>query len=407
MYAGYLAQTLEHLGAGEVFLDVEGMELGEDFVERIHHEVGRCDVLMVLIGKEWLCQPDAEGRPRLWDPLDWVHVEIRAALDRSIPVIPLLVGGAAMPAPEQLPEPLRKLAFRHGTTISEAKWQTDVADLASRLPIPRSASSRAVPPHSLAGTSGAPVLGWTPVAAAELYRRLVIAGNHVQAGTILAETQSDGWCDRSQVYRLGRFPADRSLKGFTRPVARLRQVLEQEGVLLPDAANPMQPVYDAADGTQKADGFRMPAELVPVFRQGLPSRAGTAPVPALEEPSAVEAVPAAGLLEEHLRRLGPSARIADLVTRVAQVRDVRSEQRSYVSIAPVQGRGIALYVHLSRIAVALPPDRAEEVPASLPNVRLDPRSHATTYVLVDESTLVASFDDVLALALEAVDWRTR
>src|SRR5438046_403723 len=72
VHAGYLAQTLGSLGAGDVFLDVEEMTLGEDFVERIHYEVGRCDVLMVLIGRAWLEAPDADGRPRLWNPLDWV-----------------------------------------------------------------------------------------------------------------------------------------------------------------------------------------------------------------------------------------------------------------------------------------------------------------------------------------------
>ena len=75
---------------------------GADFVEFLEHEVGACDVMMVMIGDDWLELPDREGQPRLADPLDFVHIEIKSAMERKVPVIPVLVEGAGMPRQHQL-----------------------------------------------------------------------------------------------------------------------------------------------------------------------------------------------------------------------------------------------------------------------------------------------------------------
>ena len=133
-HAGWLATELRSQRAGDVFLDVDTISLGENFVRRIEREIERCDVVMVLIGRDWLETSDGGDEPRLFDELDWVHLEVKAALERDIPVIPVLVEGARMPSPAQLPVTLRELAYRAGIALREASWSIDVAQLISALP---------------------------------------------------------------------------------------------------------------------------------------------------------------------------------------------------------------------------------------------------------------------------------
>jgi hypothetical protein len=169
-HAGWLAETLRRQDAGDVFLDVDTIALGENFVKRIEREIERCDVVLVLIGREWLTLTDAEGTPRIFDELDWVHLEIKAALERDVPVVPVLVEGARMPRPQQLPLSLRDLAFRNGFELSPARWEADVLRLVGQLPQPTTATVRSsepaqpnegtpfgAPPRELRNTTGTDV----------------------------------------------------------------------------------------------------------------------------------------------------------------------------------------------------------------------------------------------------------
>ena len=98
--AGWLFDRLaEHFGDGQIFKDIDSIELGDDFVEMIHRAVGSCDVLLALIGDRWLTTTDEDGARRLDDPNDFVRVEIEAALTRDVRVIPILVTGHGCRAP--------------------------------------------------------------------------------------------------------------------------------------------------------------------------------------------------------------------------------------------------------------------------------------------------------------------
>ena len=128
--AGWLYDRLaDHYGGGQVFKDVDSIELGDDFVEVITRAVGSCDVLLALIGEEWLTITDAHGRRRLDDPHDFVRLEIEAALARNVRVIPILVDGARMPAAEELPDSLSKLARRQALELSPARFDFDTGRL--------------------------------------------------------------------------------------------------------------------------------------------------------------------------------------------------------------------------------------------------------------------------------------
>jgi hypothetical protein len=106
-----------HFGTDNVFKDVDSIPLGVDFRTHISGAVELCDVVLTIIGPRWLSAQDSAGARRLDDPCDFVRLEVGAALEREIPVIPVIVGGATMPTPEELPEAIREIAFRNGTSV--------------------------------------------------------------------------------------------------------------------------------------------------------------------------------------------------------------------------------------------------------------------------------------------------
>ncbi len=133
-YAGRLYDRLvAQFGAHRVFMDVEGIELGADFVNAIEKAVGSCRVLIVVIGDEWLDIRDAQGRRRLDDPHDFIRLEVAAALSRDIRVVPVLVDGAQMPRAEDLPEPLQGLARRQAVSVHHNQWEGSTAKLVQAL----------------------------------------------------------------------------------------------------------------------------------------------------------------------------------------------------------------------------------------------------------------------------------
>lgn len=125
-HAGRLFDRLSQHFPGRVFMDIDTIEPGVDFAEVIEQAVGCCEVLIVVIGREWLHLQDAAGRRRLENPQDFVRMEVAAALERNIRVIPVLVEGASMPRAEDLPPDLAKLARRNAIELSDARWSFDV-----------------------------------------------------------------------------------------------------------------------------------------------------------------------------------------------------------------------------------------------------------------------------------------
>jgi hypothetical protein len=115
---GRIADRLRsHFGDQAVFIDVDSIPYGVDFRAYLDEQVSKCQVLLAVIGRGWLTIKDETGRHRLQSASDFVRIEIEAALRRNIPVVPLLVQGAEMPAEKKLPDSLRLLRFRNGTRI--------------------------------------------------------------------------------------------------------------------------------------------------------------------------------------------------------------------------------------------------------------------------------------------------
>jgi hypothetical protein len=127
-------RLVDEFGADNVFFDIDTIPLGVDFREHIDLMVAECDVVLVVIGRRWIDVVDERGARRLDQAGDFVRLEVEAALGREIPVVPLLVDGASMPDPTELPKSLSDLAYRNGTVIRyDPDFHPDVDRLLRRL----------------------------------------------------------------------------------------------------------------------------------------------------------------------------------------------------------------------------------------------------------------------------------
>jgi hypothetical protein len=130
-HAGRLADRLvEHFGRNRIFMDIDTIEPGEDFVTVIENAVSSCEILIAVIGQKWL---SGSGSGQLDNPNNFVRLEIATALRRNIRVIPVLVQRASMPKAQDLPEDLDKLTRRNAIELTDLRWQTDVDQLISVL----------------------------------------------------------------------------------------------------------------------------------------------------------------------------------------------------------------------------------------------------------------------------------
>ena len=114
-FAGRVHDRLEReFGRDLLFMDVDAIPLGADFVEVLGREVAKCDVLLAIIGPNWVDARADDGSRRLEDDNDFVRIEIATALARGIPVIPVLLEGTKVPRADQLPSDLKGLVRRNG-----------------------------------------------------------------------------------------------------------------------------------------------------------------------------------------------------------------------------------------------------------------------------------------------------
>jgi hypothetical protein len=124
---------VERLGDKSVFMDVDSIALGRDFRSVLQETTASCDLMLVIIGRNWADATDERGRIRLENPSDYVRLEIETALKRNIAVTPVLVQGAQMPAPEVLPTEIRDLAYRNGFELGHSRWESDIREMIRRL----------------------------------------------------------------------------------------------------------------------------------------------------------------------------------------------------------------------------------------------------------------------------------
>ncbi len=133
-YARQLYEELsQRFGVTNVFWDIDTIQPGTDFVEFLRRAVGSCQVMVSVIGPGWLEAVDRDGARRLDNPEDFVRVELEAALERDVRIIPVLVGEATVPRSNDLPTSLAPFVRRNAMEVTDSRWDYDVGRLLHAL----------------------------------------------------------------------------------------------------------------------------------------------------------------------------------------------------------------------------------------------------------------------------------
>lgn len=133
-YAGRLFDILSaEFGPQNTFMDVDDIKGGDKFSNVIDRNLDVSDALLAVIGSRWLSVTESNGMRRLDNPDDFVRVEVGKALERGIRVIPVLVGGASLPHPSDLPENLKGLCDRQAVELRDTHFHEDAKDLVDVL----------------------------------------------------------------------------------------------------------------------------------------------------------------------------------------------------------------------------------------------------------------------------------
>jgi formylglycine-generating enzyme required for sulfatase activity len=132
--AQLLATLLDKpFGAKQIFLDVHGIDGGANWLHTIEQQVGSSDAMVALIEKGWADRRDEAGNRRLDNPDDFVRFEIAQALQRNIPVLPVLLDGAPMPKASELPAQMLALTLFQAMPMRAESVARDAEAIAQRL----------------------------------------------------------------------------------------------------------------------------------------------------------------------------------------------------------------------------------------------------------------------------------
>jgi hypothetical protein len=105
-----------HYGKESVFMDIDNIPFGKDFRKHIHQMLSESDILIEVVGPKWLGS-SRRGITRIKNEADPVRIEIELALQKGIPVIPVLVNGANMPKADDLPDSLENFIYLNAAPV--------------------------------------------------------------------------------------------------------------------------------------------------------------------------------------------------------------------------------------------------------------------------------------------------
>jgi hypothetical protein len=178
--AGRLHDRLaESFGRENLFMDVDHIPAGVDFIDHLKTQVAACNDFLAIIGPNWLDARNENGERRLDAPDDFVSVEIAAALSRNIRVIPVLVDGARMPKENELPDLLKPLVRRQAIELRNAHFGRDADAVIEKIK----------------GTTAGLGYGWRVPAMGAMAATLVVSGLLYWTGVPI----SLPWAMRSEI----------------------------------------------------------------------------------------------------------------------------------------------------------------------------------------------------------------
>jgi hypothetical protein len=160
-HAGRLCDRLTaRFGDDRVFMDIQDIAPGQNFARSIDQTIAACDCVLAVIGPRWLDSIAARDGAD-----DYVRRELVAALTSGVTLVPILVGGARMPTPAQLPPELAELSRRNALELRDEHFDDDIARLTSFL-VAATGPSPAEPPTAPAYPRRAMLAGLAIVLAA-------------------------------------------------------------------------------------------------------------------------------------------------------------------------------------------------------------------------------------------------
>jgi hypothetical protein len=329
-----------------LFMDVEGgIGAGQDFVRVIEDEVSLCDVMLVLIGPDWLTVTDEEGRRRLENPEDFVRVEVESALKFGKRVIPVLVHKTEMPRADALPEPLKALARRNAVGLTQERFKADAQGLIKALEdalaevedARRQAESKAAAAEKQRAAEQAANAEEAARAEKERARLDAIAGlspEQIAKAEELANWDFIKASEGSQEFRdhLARFP-----QGVTERMARKRlEALVWAGLSQPVGADALKGfLAEFPNGTHASEATTSLAEL-----ESLAAEAREAAEGENREMDAWASASAAGTVAalESFRRDWPQGKYADAARqRIREIKGAPSRRRLLLAVGAGAG----------------------------------------------------------------------
>ncbi len=167
----------------DVFMDIDSIPPGANFRKTLKSWVNECDVLLALIGPDWIDATDpSTGQRRLDNPSDFVRIEIGEALTREIPVVPVVLDGTPLPDVDLLPDDLKELADRQAEFVNYLTFDTDVARLIRKLRLGAGAP-----------TPTAPVSGPRPTVTPQSSEESFQAEGRIRVHTEIVHGAPGGW----------------------------------------------------------------------------------------------------------------------------------------------------------------------------------------------------------------------
>jgi hypothetical protein len=122
-------RLVAHYGTDSVFRDIESIPLGIDYRKYISGALASTDILLAIVGPQWAGRT-SDGDTRIQHESDLVRIEVETALQKGIPVVPVLVGNATMPHPSDLPVGLHDFSYRNAVKVDALE---DFDDQVTRL----------------------------------------------------------------------------------------------------------------------------------------------------------------------------------------------------------------------------------------------------------------------------------
>lgn len=166
-------RLVAEFGREKIFKDIDSIPLGRNFRTHLNETIGTCDAVLAIVGPRWVDAKSDHGQRRLDDPDDFVRIELEAALARNIPVVPVLVGLAPMPAAKQLPSSLAELTERQSIQVRpDPDFHADATRLVAALRSILDPSASPAQPKLTSGAGAGPIASSASGARATSVRQL-------------------------------------------------------------------------------------------------------------------------------------------------------------------------------------------------------------------------------------------